>query len=282
MQFCGFNRLLVCFLLSMHWNTTLPPFFPPIVAMIVWMGGQPALGVPCQNPRARVVFNPVPEQCYFLKPPHKLWILFRLAFFASPEPSPLPPSPSIHIPNSLIISPSSSFQSSSQITLHPISNLTAFDSSPFLTDSSPVSLHNPSSFTSNMPFSFPANTLFLSTNFFSFPFSPFGPFCSHSSLSDNSNLFPLLCWALVFLVALTSTRCIGFLSPWLSETAEMLQSAAAEVAVVQPRWLLLIPATLADLLSGGTLALTKTFSPVDTQIFLLHFLHLVRSLLFNG
>jgi len=123
-----------------------------------------------------------------------------------------------------------------------------------------------------MPSTFLAKALFKSIDFFSFPFLIFGPFFLHCFLAKNCNLFSSSCWALFFLVAPTISSHIGVPSCWLTETAEILQRAVAEAAVLQPWWVLLFPAALAEILPGHTLTLTQPFFPVDISLSRLHFL----------
>jgi hypothetical protein len=51
-----------------------------------------------------------------------------------------------------------------------------------------------------------------------------------------------------------------------SETAESLQRALAEVAVVEAEWLLPVPAGLVEKLPGRTATLTKIFPAIDIPI----------------
>jgi len=80
---------------------------------------------------------------------------------------------------------------------------------------------------------------------------------------------------------MTLTMHISFLGCLLYESAEILQHAATVAAVVQPRWLLPIPAAIAKLLPGHKRALRKTFFPVDIQISPLHLLLLNLPFVFH-
>ena len=200
---------LYCFSLfnSFHYgpcngSPSSPSLFPPIFPIIVWTGTLPAPNVP----------SSVRAQCNLQNPMHKLSILSWLPSFHSSEPPQQPHSVTINLLNSPTISPSFSSLSSSYIP------------SPF---------YDPFPFQLYMPSTFQANSLFLSINIFSFPSSLFGPVSFHSFLSEHSNLFHSKFWALSFLLASTLPRHISFPGCCLSETAEILQRAAAEVAVVQ-------------------------------------------------
>jgi len=70
-QLCGFAIFSTLFVMVHAMDllpyllrpSCLPP--PSVFAIIVWMGGLAALDVLSQNTRKRVVFDTVPEQCYF-------------------------------------------------------------------------------------------------------------------------------------------------------------------------------------------------------------------------
>jgi len=124
-------------------------------------------------------------------------------------------SATILLPHSPTSSPFSSFDSSSQFMPLSISLLTTFNNPPLLTycfaSSLNVSCSSPRYNSSN----FPVSALFLSTNSFSFPFLLFKHFWFPSIFQVLSNLFPLWCPALSFIVILTLWCCICFPSCWL-------------------------------------------------------------------
>lgn len=68
---------------------------------------------------------------------------------------------------------------------------------------------------------------------------------------------------------------------WHSQTAESLQSAAAEVAVAQLWWHRLLLISFVELVSGCTATLTQTSLYIHVRISLLRFLLLVVSLVLH-
>jgi len=250
----------------MQWISSLPPFFPPIrLSHHCLDGWSPGTGY------AELSSGGMP----FVETHATVVDSLRVTLLSSARASSHMDHSSAtnFLPNSLTINPSSSSHSSSQFAPLPISFLTAFETHCF-----PSCSNDPSSFPFYMPSNFPANALFLSIDFFSFPSSLSGPISFHSFLEEYSNHFPSKCWALSFLVAQTLTRRIGFPSCWLTETSEILQRATAKAADVRSWWLLLFAASLIEQFPRRTSALPKIFFLVNIRISPLHFLLLVLRL----
>jgi len=187
-------------------------------------------------------------------------------------------SATICLPISPTISCSPFFHSFFHFTPLPISLHNSWNNPLHVTDCFRSSLNDFSSFQKYMPSPFPANALFLLIDVFSSQFWLCGPFSVHSFLLETTNLVLLYCWALSLLVALPVTRCVNFLSWWLSGTVEILQCAVAKVAVVQLWCLHLHPAALAKLLPRHTPTLTASFFLLYVLISPIHLLLLVSRL----
>jgi len=272
-QLWRFHILLLFSIWYMQWICSLPPSFPPYLFRHWLDGWYVGTG------GAKWIYEAM--GC--------TWLSYGAILFLETHPivmdsllvtlcsitessSPIDHShPIILLPNSLTTTPSSSFQLSSQFTPLPISFLTAIDCTPLfsLADCFLSLLNLSCCFPLYNPSTLPASALFQLTNSFCSPCLLLKTFSFQSFLPELSNLLPLLCQALSFLVALTSTWHISFPRCWqiyLSETAQIMQCAAAEGAVVQPRWLLLFFAAHAELHRRHTLTLPTAWFPVDIQI----------------
>lgn len=86
--------LQLCLILSIQWISFHSLLLPhPFIPIIAWTGG-----LPSQNTRKTMVFDTVPEQCWFWEPMQKSWILSTLPSFLSLEALHLATTP--HLPSS--------------------------------------------------------------------------------------------------------------------------------------------------------------------------------------
>ena len=123
-------------------------------------------------------------------------------------------SATIHLSNSPTARSSSSPHWITQFMPLPISLLGPFNLPPLLTARFPSCLNIPSSFPLYNPSAFPASTLCLSTNLFTFPFVLFESFSFPSFLPRLSDHFLSQWQDLSFLVAHISTQQICFPNCW--------------------------------------------------------------------